>query len=247
MRVHFRVAVALCAVGFAAIMGGCGGGGDFGTHSRHGGGSGRLLFSQDNNSNGLFQLDLGTGAATLVGTGATATTSSTIGLTETADPTLLLGSTYLSIAEIATDGSGATVISGSADAEGLAMHIGTGVLFSAINEDFRTLDPTTGAVLTGLATPPQDVDRLGVDPDGNVKYAFYVYDIGTNNWSQVGDTGIDWEDPGLAFDHLNGVAYATDAGTGSLYRIDPGTGAATLVGSLGTSTSAGGGVAFVVD
>jgi len=248
-RLRRGIAV-FAAIAVVAGATGCGGGGDA-THGGSGG-LGTLFFSQDGNGSGLYTLDLTTGAATLVGGGATGTSSSTIGLTETADPEVLLGSTYSQIAEIATDGSGATVFGGSAQAEGLAMHIGTGVLFSAINAEFRTLDASSGVVLTALAPPPADIEGLGVDPNSDVLYTvarlemdFFVYNIGTNTWSTIGSTGVSWINPGLAFDHLNNVAYATDGDSDSLYRIDPATGAATLVGPLGTG--AGGGLAFVAD
>src|SRR5512133_2915202 len=101
-------------VAVLAFLVGCGDGGAGG-----GGGSTvpHLYFSQDGNGNGLYEVDRATGAATLVGLGITATTSNTIGLTETQDPAVLLGTTWSQVATIATDGSAATALAGSVGAE----------------------------------------------------------------------------------------------------------------------------------
>jgi hypothetical protein len=210
-----------------------------------------LFFSQDNNENGLFEIDLATGAATQVGTGATGTTSNTIGLTETSDPAVLIGSTYSDLATIASDGSGATVVSGSVEAEGLAMNVRTGVLYGAINRSFFSVNPVTGVSTGALATPPADVEGLAADPAADRVYAIarydthlFVYAASADTWSTVGDTGISWLNPGLAYDASAGILYAVDATTDNLYRIDPASGASTLVGPLGTN--GGGGLAFVL-
>ncbi len=211
-----------------------------------------LYFSQDRNGNGLFELDMATGAATLVGAGNTATTAATIGLTETADKAVLLGSTWSDIAVIAADGSSATAISGSVGVEALAMNVTTGVLYGAINGSFFTVDPVTGLLAANLASPPADVEGLAADPTKNLVYGIarfdtglFVYNVAANQWSLVGDTGINWLDPGLAYDHLAGNLYGVDNNTDSLYRINPSTAATVLVGPLGTQ--GGGGLAFVVE
>ncbi len=211
-----------------------------------------LYFSQDANGNGLFELSLTTGTATLVGAGATATSSSTIGLTETADPAVLLGSIWTDVAIIAADGSGASVLANSAGAEALAMNIATGILYGGINGDFFTIAPTTGAQAAILASPGTDIEGLAVNASAGVIYGIsgeatnlYVYSIAGNSWDIIGDTGRDWSNAGLAYDHLANVLYAIDDHTDALYRIDPGTAVATLVGPLGTE--AAGGLAFVVE
>jgi hypothetical protein len=167
-----------------------------------------LYFSQDNNGNGLFELDMATGAATLVGTGETATTSVTIGLTETANPATLLGSTYADIANIAADGSGATVLANSQEAEALAMNITTGILYGCINASCFTIDPVTGMSTGAIAGPGVDLEGLAADPDNNVIYGIgntnnlYVYRVADDMWNLIGDTGRNWNQGGLAYDDV---------------------------------------------
>ncbi len=236
----------LSAFGLAALAG-CGGGGGGGgpapvTH---------LFFGQDNNANGLFEIDRSTGTATLVGLGSTSMTSSTNGLTETPNPAILMGSVFNPLVNIASDGSGSSVITGSASAEGLAMDLQTGIIYATINSQFFTVHPVTGVNTGALAAAP-NAEGLAADPDSGLIYAIgpggtnlSVYNPSTNTWSTVGSTGITWLDPGLAFDHLTGFLYGVDNTTDSLYRINPNNASTVLVGPLGTN--GGGGLAFVED
>jgi hypothetical protein len=220
-----------------------------------GGGGGRepgtLYFSQDDNATGLFVLNVATGLATPVGAGTTGTTSATIGLTESYDPDLLLGSTHEDVAEIATDGSGASVLAGSDETEGLAYHDPDGLLYGTINGNFFGMNPLTGEVVTmGLAVPGEDLEGLASDPRNDLIYGIgdttilYVYDVALDSWGIVGDTTINWDSGGLAYDPDERVLYAVGEGGGdNLYRIDPDTAVATLIGPLGTA--ARGGLGFV--
>lgn len=209
-----------------------------------------LYFSQDNNGNGLYELNLTTGTATLVGTGISGTTSSTIGLTETADPDTLIGSIWSALARIAADGSGATVVAGSAGVEALAMNVTSGILYGAINGAMYTLNPTTGVIALTLAAPGADVEGLASNRAGVIygisgsTQSLYAYNIAGNSWSVVASTGRDWDNAGLAYDHIAGVLYAVEATTDALYTINPTTAATTLVGPLGVNGA--GGLAFVV-
>jgi hypothetical protein len=232
------------AAGLLALAcGGCGGSGGGGRDP------GTLFFSQDGNANGLFVLDTSTGLATLVGLGETDTTGSTIGLTETDDATLLVGSTFSDLVLIQADGSGAADLGPpTVAAEGLAFHTSDGLLYTIINQDFRTVDPATGTILTTLASPPVDIEGLASDYGSNIfglgdSVDLYVYDVTADSWSVIGSTGIAWDKGvGLAYDPDEDVLYAVGATGGgeNLYRIDPGTGTTTLVGPTGLVGTRGG-------
>jgi hypothetical protein len=212
---------------------------------------GVLYFSQDTNPNGLFTLNQTTGAAALVGVGNTGVTSATVGLTEGPGGTLL-GSTWQDIARFQRDGSAPTVFAGSEAAEALAWHSGNGLLYGAINAVFFSMDAATGLRIATLPSPPADVEGLAAEASRNVLYGIgastnlYKYDIAAATWSVVGNTGINWDQGGLAFDPYARVLFAVGAGgAGNLYRINPDTAAATLVGPLGIAGNAHGGLAFV--
>jgi hypothetical protein len=210
-----------------------------------------VYFSQDANGTGLFEIDLTTGTAVLVGAGITGVTSTTCGLTETPNPFVLLASQPGAIANVAADGSGAAPIAGSAVSEALAMNIATGALFSQLNGVFIGLQPVTGVSTGALAAPGFDLEGLAADPNTNVLYGIggdtnlHRYNIATNSWSIVGNTTIAFDNCGLCFDHVNGVLYAVDPGTDLFYRINPNNGATVVVGPLGTNGA--GGLAFVVE
>lgn len=211
-------------------------------------GQGVLYFSEDSNANGLYILDTTTGAATNVG--ASGVGGATVGLTESPSPTLLYGSMPFGFLHINTDGSGASMF-GTTGIEGLATDPTTGTVYGVINESFFTVDPATGAILTNLASPVDDVEGLawgnggvyGIVGFGSSDTNLYFYNPGTNAWSVVASTGIDWDEVGLAYDPGANLLYAKGLQDSNLYSINPATGATTLIGDTGIA--AGGGLAFV--
>lgn len=205
-----------------------------------------LFFSQDGNSNGLYEVDINTGVATLVG--ASGVSGSTAGLAPSADEALLYGSEPFGLNHVQADGSGAVFI-GGATMEGAAYCSGNDTLYGAINGSFFTVNYTTGAQIASLAAPGFDVEGIACDTDTNTVYGIgdgtdlVAYNIGTDSWSTVGSIGVNLDSGGLAFDP-SGVLYAIGAGTaGALIMIDPATAAVTTIGSLGTN--AAGGLAWV--
>lgn len=215
----------------------------------------QLYFSQDNNLNGLYTLSTTTGAATLVGAGNTAVFSNTVGLAESGNPSVLLGSTWTQIATINADGSGATVLPNSASAEGLAYDPSANLLYGAINGRFFTLDPATGTLLSPLPGPGADVEGLAYSPlNGGTIYGLagfagprgnlYAYDIAGASWSLVGFTGIEFDLCGLAFDPAANTLYGIGSQDPNLYAINPTTAAAVLIGNTGLRNT-GGGLAFI--
>jgi hypothetical protein len=72
-----------------------------------------------------------------------------------------------------------------------------------------------GAVVYGIDRPSNSLGRL---------------DVATGSYTQIGLTGAAIGDTGgLAFDEATGALYATFAADGGFYKIDPATGAATLI------------------
>lgn len=212
---------------------------------------GVLYFSQDSNAAGLFTVNQTTGLATPVGAGITGVSSATVGLTEGPSGTLL-GSTWSQIERIQKDGSGVTVFAGSEAAEALAWHSGNSLLYGCINGDFFSMNAATGVRIATLAAAPADVEGLAVEASRNVIYGIgdstnlYKYDVAAATWSTVGNTGINWNQGGLAFDAESRVLFAVgNGGAGNLYRINPDTAVATLVGPLGIGGVVNGGLAFV--
>jgi hypothetical protein len=205
--------------------------------------SAQLFFSQDSNGNGLYEIDPATGAATLVGSGVSGVTSSTVGLAPSGTPGLLFGSKWSQLMTIQVDGEGFSDVGGDGQ-EGLAYCASTDTLYGAINGDFSTIDQATG-VASSLASPGGDVEGIACDDANQLVYGidadssdFRVYDIVAGTWSTAGATGVSWDGPGLAYDGT--TLYAINGDDNSLYTVDPSTGAATLVGPTGLSGSSGG-------
>jgi hypothetical protein len=241
---HLRTGVALFV---AAAASGCGGS-SYGTLTPILGGT--LYYSQEGNPNGLFILSTTTGAGTPVGQGLTGTTgTSSTGLTEA--PGGLIGSTPDEIVFINPNGSSATTLPGTEDAEGLAYHAPNGLLYATRNGVFKSVNAGTGVLIATLAAPGADLEGLASDAANHCIYAvgespsLHRYDVATNTWSVVGAHGLaSMNDAGLAFDPNNRILYAVVNST--LYRLDPATGAATAIGPTGLDpTLEAGGLAFV--
>ncbi len=206
-----------------------------------------LYYSEDSNSNGLFSLNTTTGAATLVGSGITTVSGSTVGLAPSANPSQLWGSKPFGLLNISSDGSGAAT-TGNNGMEGLGFDPNTGMLYYAINGGFGTVNTGTG-VLAPLAAPGADVEGLafgrggifGLDTASNLSF----YNIGLNSWSLIGATGLSTGfNKGLAYDPTADILYAIDGQSANLYSLNADNGASSIIGSTGRG-AAQGGLAFV--
>ncbi len=116
--------------------------------------------------------------------------------------------------------------------------VGFGAAFDALYE----INPVTGATTFVGRILFNNVFALAFDQAGTL---FGVSDstdelisisTTTGNGALVGSTGL-----GFAFDIASrpedGVMFLADSGTSSLYRLDTGTGATTLVGAYGSTTN----------
>lgn len=213
--------------------------------------AGTLYFSEDNNFNGLYTLDTTTGAATALG--ETEVTANTVGLAPTDDPAGLVGSTWTEITAINSDGSGATTIPGTPSAEGLAYDADTDTVYGTINRSFFSYSSDFLSTTT-LASPNADIEGLawgggstifGLAGFGGPRGHLFSYDIVSDVWSFIGDTGIDFNLVGLAYNPEDDVLYAKGSQDSYLYAIDPTSASASIIGD--TQLQNGGGLAYVSD
>ncbi len=209
-------------------------------------GDGILYFSRDLDSQGLYTLDTATGEALHIG--ESGVTGSTVGLAPSTLLDLLYGSKWLGLLHINADGSGVRNVGGVGN-EGLAFDIESETLYGSIAGRFRTIDPGDGSKIRALMEPGADVEGLAFGNGGVYGLArfesdLYFYDPSRDRWSIVGDTGVQWDRAGLAFDPAANTLYGKGGQDGNLYSIDPNTARATLIGPTGLSE--GGGLAFVI-
>lgn len=209
--------------------------------------AGMLYYSQDSNSTGLYSLDINTGAPTLIG--STSVTTQTIGLSPSPTNSILYGSKPFGFLHINADGSGSSQF-GSLGIEGLAYDPINDVVYGAINGAFFTVNPNTGAQIVNLAGPGGDMEGLaynngliyGLMSGGTLR----SYNILGGTWTTIGNTGINFDQIGLAYDSDLDLLYAIGDQDPNLYSLNPNTAAATIIGSTGFA-DAGGGLAYVAN
>lgn len=211
---------------------------------------GTLYFSQDSNANGLFSIDLDTGAATLVGSGITNVTGTTSGLAGRGASNPLVGSLPFGLADIELDGSASTSFSGLT-AEGVTYVASTDLVYTILNGAFGTVSPVSGLAVDDLTDPGFDLEGLAADEGSGQIYAIgddtnlWAYDIAGDSWAVVFDTGTNWNNAGLAYSDAEGVLFALGGGTDGVYRIDPIAEAVTLIGPTNLAGLITGGLAWV--
>ena len=145
---------------------------------------------------------------------------------------------------------------GGDDIDGLAFN-SSGVLFASDNDDDRlyTLSLTTGAIMssaafngaisgvsdTGLSFNSSDVLFLSDDDGGSGTESLYTVNTTTAELTLVGEHDLDID--GIAFDGSD-VLYGIDDTNNQLVTLDTTTGAASVIGPLGFSTSSEQGLSF---
>jgi hypothetical protein len=211
--------------------------------------AGTLYFSEDGNLSGLYSLDTSTGAATSLG--ASGVTGATVGLAPSADSSELYGGQPFGINVINSDGSGVAAYS-TETAEGLAYDPTSGYLYASWwnNNEFGYVDTASGSY-TDLGAPPADVEGLayangyiyGLVGFGGPQGDFWRYDISGASWTSLGNTGVAFNLPGLAYDPVGDIFYAKGSQDSWLYSINATTFQASRIGDTGLS--GGGGLAYV--
>ena len=122
----------------------------------------------------------------------------------------------------------------SFDADGRLIGVDQGTAFAA--KTFE-IDTATGAATLIGPVNGQDRDLNGMATDGDIVFAIDRpsdtlgrIDVATGAYDQIGPTGAAIGDTGgLAYNTADRQLYATFASDGGFYRIDPATGAATLI------------------
>lgn len=219
-----------------------------------GGEAGELyMHTGSDGEQGLFRLDMGSGAATKLGFGIVFQTgASDVGLAGRGPNQPLLGTDYSGLYSVPTTGASPSSISASCPAQGLAYDVDNDRLYLTLSSAAKRVDPHTCAdietlstshALGGLAIDSASQTLYGIgEADGNL-YALDLAAGAPYAWTAVFDTGVSgWDDPGLAFDAADGVLYAVGHPTDKpgLYRIDLAAGTIERVGDTGISTAYGG-------
>ncbi|MCH7785400.1 MAG: proprotein convertase P-domain-containing protein, partial [Bacteroidetes bacterium] len=136
--------------------------------------------------------------------------------------------------DTAGGGGGGPVVAHGWESQGL----GYGNLDPEDPSVYNTVSPGSGTAdfeSSGAIDPNDPTTGYVMDNFGEV----WSLDVASGVYTSLGNNGVN-DAVGLEFNPVDGVLYM--ATTGSLYTIDTGTGAATLVGALGT----GGGLAIAL-
>jgi hypothetical protein len=209
---------------------------------------GVLFFSEDGSDTGLWILDTATGEAYAVG--ISGVTGQTVGLALSDDPGVLWGSKPFDMLAISKDGSGAAIV-GGAVAEGLTYNPDNGKLYGAINGLFFEVSTGDFTTTIPLAAPGNDIEGLAYAGDGLIyglssfsgpRGVLYSYDIDSDTWTEIGFTGVEFREAGLAYDATRDVLYAKGDQDTFLYEIDPYDATASVIGD--TEIVEGGGLTF---
>ena len=162
---------------------------------------------------------------------------------------LLYGSSPKDLLEIDRDGSSYNNIGGGVGVEGLTYDPIRDVLYAVTDGDLFTLNRSDGLIIDNLAGAGFDAEGLAVDTRTGMVYAIgnstllKSYDPDTDTWTTVGDTGLNWDSGGLAYDPQRKRLYACGTNQGTvLYRINPNTAVAEAIGDSGVQLE--GGLAF---
>jgi DNA-binding beta-propeller fold protein YncE len=210
-------------------------------------------------TNSLYTLDKSTGASTLIGpTGRFVTGPA--GMTFDSSTGRLIVSNLFVEDSFDASGNGFTTpgsaaltapsdYAASLSIPSLAYHAPSDTLYGlSLNPyQWQIIDRTTGASASGpvpLADPPAVVELEAVtfSRDGSTLYGvsqfgFHLVDRTTAHITNVGTHGLDlspfFSGFGLAVDPDDGTLYLTNSVNGNLYRLNPATGAATLIGATG--------------
>jgi len=210
-----------------------------------------LVDDSGEDMNSLYTVNTNTGAVTFVGEG----NCDGLALSNNPSNFLFCSNSDQELFRIATDGAGLTFVAdiGGNAARGLAFNTSNGMLYGTDDQDFGTINTTTGA-FSPLASLPEESEALAADPNNNLIYALerddngdlMVYDIGANSWGIVGPTTVaDGIQAGLAFDPTANIVFAADR-DGGIYQIDPSNGATVFIGDTGLPRNPVG-LAFVPD
>lgn len=212
------------------------------------------MHSGTDSDQGLFRLDLESGAATKLGSGMIFNTGTTnVGLTGRGPNQPLLGTPRSSLYSVPTSAAEPILVSASCGAEGLAYDTVNSHLYAANGDRVQRVHPgscdvletiSAGMELGGLAIDSSNGTLFGIGPaNGNVHALDLASGAPPYAWTAVVSTGVTgWERAGLAFDAASNVLYGVSHPTdrSGLYLIDVAAGTTTHVGVTGLRSAYGG-------
>ncbi len=216
-------------------------------------GQGRMIAVDS--SRALYEIDITTGAKTLIGT-VSSNAGTTGGLAyDRTNGIVYLTSTSLDSVFTLDLVTGTATLIGAYDPSvpaivmhGLEYDDSTGILYgvSSHNNGLYNIDKTTGAATLIGTSSLTSFSNLGYNSDTNVMYStnsgtdsFYLMDRSTGGVTLIGALSGPTNPNGLAYNPDNQTMYLVDNTTDFLYTIDLATGAATQVGSTGTGNLLG--------
>lgn len=207
----------------------------------------RLVYSEDDNEDGLYEIDLE--SLTLEQLGRSGVTGHTVGLAYDPQEDVLYGSGWQPLLRIRPDGTQSTEF-GNRGAEGLAFDPVDRILYASHLDNFFLLDPDTGDVIETLDSPWTNGKCLAMDTLRRRVYALsddelWSFDIASREWLRIQAYPYIWSRCGLAYDisHDRLVAFGREDALNDLWSINPETGAATSLGSIDRRLQ--GGLTFV--
>lgn len=193
----------------------------------------RIIFSQDGNELGLYELDLKENVA--ISLGSSGVDDFTVGLTYDPLRNELIGSRWDPLLRIAPDGSGYEEL-GTEGAEGLALDTESNILYASHNDQFYSINPDTGEVIENLEAPWNDANCLAFDRFTRRVYALadrglFAYDVDVKTWERIGDFPTRAQFCGLAFDPSRHrlLAGGFDDQPSILWEIDPNSGTRSII------------------
>ena len=204
----------------------------------------RLMFAEDAETHGLYELDLENGLAR--GIGDAGVRWANVGLAHDRARDVLIGSSaWEPLLRISPDGSQSEEF-GHVGAEGLAIDNEGQVVYASLNDRFFTLDPVTGDVIEELEAPWTDANCLAFDRFSRTVYAIadrslHAYDVEEREWRLVLGLPSTAQFCGLAFNPTNGRLFAGgfDDDQHILWEIDPDNGALREIGRSDVALAGG--------
>jgi DNA-binding beta-propeller fold protein YncE len=206
-------------------------------------------------SRALYEIDMGTGAKTLIGT-VSSNAGTTAGLAyDRVSGTLFLTSSStdsLFTLDLATGTATLVGAYNSADPaivmHGLEWDSSTGTLYamSSHNAGLYTVNTSTGAATLVGTTGLTSFCNLGFDSDTNVMYmtnsatdSSYTIDRATGAVTLLGALAGPTNPNGVAYNSDNQSMYLVDNSTDTLYTINMATGVSTAIGPTGSGNLLG--------
>ncbi|MCY2961189.1 MAG: hypothetical protein NTY35_13595 [Planctomycetota bacterium] len=232
MRIHIAIApFAVCVLAAAAQ-------------------AGRLIAVDT--SRALYDVDIATGAKTLIGT-VSAGAGTPSGLTrDPASGTIYLCSSSVDSLFRLDIATGSATVVGPFGSTTIVMHglewdSGLNTLWGASNGNLFQISPTSGAAMQVGTSGLTSFTNLGYVPATDTLYAassstdsLLTVNRSTGAMATIGPFGAGAANSsGLAYDTDNGVMYMIDSTADNLYTVNLGTGAATVVGPTGTGSLQG--------